>query len=65
MDYKEVMRSSIITPEESYSKGFNDGRESVHELLKEAFKMQAQVNYKYIVVTQEKYDRLKETGKLV
>ncbi len=65
MDYKEVMRSSIITPEESYSKGFNAGRDSVHKLLEEAFKLQAQVNYRYIIVTQEEYDRLKETGKLV
>ena len=50
---------------EGYRKGLSDGKESVRKLQEEVLNMFEQVNYKYIVVTQEQYDAIKVKGKLV
>jgi len=50
---------------DGYRKGYSAGQESVREMQDQVLKMFGQINYKYIVVTQEVYDKLKSEGKLL
>jgi len=62
---KELSATTLSNPIEMYRQGFLDGQESYKKLYDEAVKMAELQVPKYIVVTQEQFDKIKRQDNLV